>query len=93
MITPQLFNPVSVHLVYRKIVDLLVFAWTNITVTHLLQESAFSQNLSALIIFQNRSQDSTLISVLLNSFLTVSLICIFFIVRDIQNDYHQHLTR
>ena len=36
--------------VYRKIVELLVFAWTNI-VTHLLQEFSFSQNLSALIIF------------------------------------------
>ena len=66
--------------VYRKIVELLVFAWTNI-VTHLLQEFSFSQNLSALIIFnfwsashvshQNRSQDSTLISVLLNPVLTV----------------------
>ena len=36
--------------VYREIVELLVFAWTNI-VTHLLQEFSFSQNLSALIIF------------------------------------------
>ena len=36
--------------VYRKIVELLVFAWTNI-VTHLLQELAFSQNLIVLIIF------------------------------------------
>ena len=36
--------------VYQKIVELLVFAWTNI-VTHLLQEFPFSQNLSALIIF------------------------------------------
>ena len=36
--------------VYRKIVELLVFARTNI-VTHLLQEFSFSQNLSALIIF------------------------------------------
>ena len=36
--------------VYGKIVELLVFAWTNI-VTHLLQEFSFSQNLSALIIF------------------------------------------
>ena len=36
--------------VYRKIVELLVFAWTNI-VTHLLQEFAFSQNVGALIIF------------------------------------------
>ena len=36
--------------VYRKIVELLVFAWTNI-VTHLLQQFSFSQNLSALIIF------------------------------------------
>ena len=35
--------------VYRKIVELLVFAWTNI-VTHLLQEFSFSQNLSALIV-------------------------------------------
>ena len=42
---------------------------------------------------QNRSQDWTLISVLLNAVLTVSLIFIFFIVRDIQSDYHQHLTR
>ena len=33
--------------VYRKIVELLVFAWTNI-VTH--QEFPFNQNLSALII-------------------------------------------
>ena len=77
--------------VYRKILELLVFAWT-IIVTHLLQEFSFSQNLSALIIFnfwrhhmftvllgkpnrlfhQNRSQDSTLISVLLNAVLTVS---------------------
>ena len=78
-------------LVYRKIVELLVFAWTNI-VTHLLQEFSFSQNLSAVTIltfdrhhmfnvllgkpnrlfYQNRSQDSTLISVLLNAVLTVS---------------------
>ena len=36
--------------VYRKIVELLVFAGTNI-VKHLLQEFAFSQNLSALITF------------------------------------------
>ena len=36
--------------VYRKIVELLVFAWTNI-VTHLLQEFAFSQNLNVLMIF------------------------------------------
>ena len=36
--------------VYRKILELLVFAWT-IIVTHLLQEFSFSQNLSALIIF------------------------------------------
>ena len=36
--------------VYRKNLELLVFAWTNI-VTHLLQEFSFSQNLSALIIF------------------------------------------
>ena len=71
MNTSQLFSPISVHLVYRKIVELLVFAWANI-VTHLSQEFAFSQNLSALTIFQNRSQDSTLISVLLNTFLTVS---------------------
>ena len=35
--------------VYRKIVELLVFAWTNI-VTH-LKEFSFSQNLSALVIF------------------------------------------
>ena len=42
---------------------------------------------------QNRSQDSTLISVLLNAVLTVSLIFISFIVRDIRSDYHQHLTR
>ena len=74
--TSQLFNLMSVHLLYQKIVKPLVFAWTNI-VTHLLQEFCFSQNLSAIIIFQNRSQDSTLISVLLNAFLTVSLICIF----------------
>ena len=51
--------------------ELLVFAWANI-VTHLSKEFAFSQNLSALTIFQNRSQDATLISVLLNAFLTVS---------------------
>ena len=69
--TSQLFSPISVHLVYRKIVELLVFAWANI-VTHLSKEFAFSQNLSALTIFQNRSQDSTLILVLLNAFLTVS---------------------
>ena len=69
--TSQLFSPISVHLVYRKIVELLAFAWANI-VTHLSQEFAFSQNLSALTIFQNRSQDATLISVLLNAFLTVS---------------------
>ena len=75
---------------HRKIVDLLVFAWTN-TVTHLSQEFAFSQNLSALIIFQNRSQDSTLISVLLNACLID--MHFFFIVRDIQADYRQHLTR
>ena len=36
--------------VYRKIVQVLFFAWTNI-VTHLVPEFAFSQNLSALIIF------------------------------------------
>ena len=36
--------------VYRKIVEVLVFAWTNI-VKHFVQEFAFSQNLSALIIF------------------------------------------
>ena len=36
--------------VYRKIVELLVFVWTNI-ITHLLQEFSFSQNLSALIAF------------------------------------------
>ena len=36
--------------VYRKIVELLVFAWTNI-VRHLLQEFAFSQNLNVLMIF------------------------------------------
>ena len=37
-------------LVYRKIVEAPVFAWTNI-VTHLVQEFAFSQNFSALILF------------------------------------------
>ena len=43
---------------------------------------------------QNRSQDSTLISVLLNAVLTVSHWYSFFlIVRDVQSDYHQHLTR
>ena len=42
---------------------------------------------------QNRSQDSTLISVLLNVVLTISLIFISFIVRDIQSDYHRHFTR
>ena len=43
---------------------------------------------------QNRSQDWTLISVLLNAVLTVShWYSFFFIVRDIQSDYHQHLTR
>ena len=79
--------------VYRKIVELLVFAWTNI-VTHLLQEFAFSQNVNwVLMIFnfwsashvyctswetlpfvssKSRSQDWTLISVLLNAVLTVS---------------------
>ena len=36
--------------VYRKIVEVLVFAWTNIA-THLVQEFGFSQNLSALNIF------------------------------------------
>jgi len=36
--------------VYRKIVELLVFAWANI-VTHLLQEFAFGQNLNVLMIF------------------------------------------
>ena len=36
--------------VYGKIIEVLVFAWTNI-VTHLVQEFAFSQNVSALIIF------------------------------------------
>ena len=36
--------------VYREIVEVLVFAGTNI-VTRLVQEFAFSQNLSALIIF------------------------------------------
>ena len=34
----------------RKIVEFLVFAWTNV-VTHLVQESSFGQNLSAVIIF------------------------------------------
>ena len=78
--------------VYRKIEEVLVFAWTHI-VKHFVQEFASSQNLSALIIsnfwsashvyctswetsnrlfHQNRSQDSTLISVLLNAVLTVS---------------------
>ena len=76
--------------VYQKIVELLVFAWTNI-VTHLSQGYSFSQNLSAnnfltfgrhhmftvllgkpnCLFHQNRSQDSTLISVLLNAILTV----------------------
>ena len=43
---------------------------------------------------QNRSQDWTLISVLLNAVLTVShWYSFFFIVRDIQSDYHRHLTR
>ena len=43
---------------------------------------------------QNRSQDSTLISVLLNAVLTLShWYSFFFIFRDIQSDYHQHLTR
>ena len=38
------------------------------------------------LFYQNRSQDSTLISVLLNAVLTVSLIFLFFFlkVRDIQ---------
>ena len=36
--------------VYGKIVELLVFEWTNI-VTHLLQEFAFSQDLNVLMIF------------------------------------------
>ena len=35
----------------------------------------------------------TLISVLLNAVLTLSLIFIFFIVRDIRSGFHQHLTR
>ena len=51
---------------YRKIVERLAFAWTNI-VTHYYQEYSFSQNLSAVFIF--------------------------FIFRDIQSDYHRHLTR
>ena len=43
---------------------------------------------------QNRSQDWTLISVLLNAVLTVShWYSFFFFFRDIQSDYHQHLTR
>ena len=43
---------------------------------------------------QNRSPDSTLISVLLNAVLTVShWYSFFFIVRDIQSDYHRHFTR
>ena len=43
---------------------------------------------------QNRSADSALISVLLNAVLTVShWYSIFFIVRDIQSDYHRHFTR
>ena len=43
---------------------------------------------------QNRSQDWTLISVLLNVVLTLShWYSFFFIFRDIQSDYHQHLTR
>ena len=37
--------------VCRKMVEVLVFAWTNI-VTHLVREFALSQNLSALIIFK-----------------------------------------
>ena len=36
--------------VYRKIEEVLVFAWTHI-VKHFVQEFAFSQNLSALITF------------------------------------------
>ena len=36
--------------VYRKIAEILVFASTNI-VTHLVQEFAFSQNFSALVLF------------------------------------------
>ena len=99
--------------VYRKIVELLVFAWTNI-VTHLLQEFAFSQNLNVLMIFNFWSAShvyctswETLPFVSSKSvtrldfnfgpiecsFDCVSLIFIFFIVRDIQSDYHQHLTR
>ena len=35
---------------FWQIVELFVFVWTNI-VTHLLQEFAFSQNVSILIIF------------------------------------------
>ena len=71
--------------VYRKIVEVLVFAGTNI-VMRLVQEFAFSQNLSAgrhymftvllgkpnRLFHQSRSQDSTLILVLLNAVLTVS---------------------
>ena len=41
--------------VYRKIVEVLVFAWTDI-VTHLVQEFAFSRNLSAPITFNFGSE-------------------------------------
>ena len=99
--------------VYRKIVELLVFAWTNI-VTHLLQEFASSQNLNVLMIFNLWSashvyctswetypfvSSKSVTRLDLNfgpiecSFDCVSLIFILFIVRDIQGDYHQHLTR
>ena len=100
--------------VYTKIVELLVFAWTNI-VTHLLQEFAFGQNLNVLMIFNFWSashvyctswetyafvSSKSVTRLDLNfgpiecSFDCVcSLIFILFIVRDIQGDYHQHLTR
>ena len=65
--------------VYHKIAELLVFVGTN-TVMHLLKEFAFSR----LIIK---------ISPIDCSFDCVSLIFIFFIVRDTQSEHHQLLTR
>ena len=54
----------------------------------------FTVLLGKRLFHQIRSQDSTLISVLLNTVLTVShWYSFFFIARDIQSDYHRHFTR
>ena len=46
------------------------------------------------LFYQNRSQDWTSISVLLNAGLTVThWYSFFFIFPDVRSDYHQHLTR